>query len=92
MLPNRISPYFKGKKEKLLECVRSYKDKNCDRKGRLKNDNLSINEKEGLKQVKKDVKDNKMVVFTTDKSGKFTADTPQNYNLAIQQHSNKEGT
>ncbi len=77
-------------KEKLLECVQLYKDKNCNSKGMLKNDNLNIDEKEGLKQIKKDVKDNKMVVFTTDKSGKFTADTPQNYKLAVQQHSNKD--
>ena len=77
-------------KEKLLECVHMYRENNCNKKGIIKKDNLRKNEKEGLKQVKKDAKDNKIIIFTTDKSGKFSADSPQNYNLAIQQHSNKD--
>ena len=81
---------IEGTKEKLLECVQEYKKTHCDRKGNIKKDNLSQEEKEGLKQVKKDVKDGKIVVFTTDKSGKFSVDTPQNYNVAVEQHSNKD--
>ena len=77
-------------KEKLLACVQSYMGSHCDRKGNIKTGNLTQEEVEGLKKIKKDIKDNKVVVFTTDKSGKFTVDTPDNYNIAVQQHSGKD--
>ena len=77
-------------KQKLMACAQMYRDKHCNRKGVLKVDNLSDDERNGLKMIKKEIKDKKVVVFTTDKSGKFTVDTPENYNIAIQQHTQKD--
>ena len=77
-------------KEKLLDCVRQYKGEFCNNKGEIKEDNLSNEERQGLKQIKRDIKDKKVVVFTTDKSGKFSVDTPSNYNEAVQKHTTKD--
>ena len=77
-------------KEKLLDTVQEYKSKHCDSKGKFKNHNLSRDEMIGVKEIKKDIKEKKMVVFTTDKSGRFSADTPDNYEKAIKQHTTKD--
>ena len=77
-------------KGKLLECVHQYKEEFCNNKGEIKEDNLSYEERQGLKQIKRDIKDKKIVVFTTDKSGKFSVDTPNNYNGAVQKHTAKD--
>ena len=77
-------------KEKMLECVRRYKANNCNARGELKNHNLSKEERQGLKEIKKDIKEKKLVVFTTDKSGKFSVDSPENYEEAIRQHTSKD--
>ena len=61
-------------KEKLLECVHKYKEGHCNRKGDIKEDNINCEERQGLRQVKKDIKDKKIVVSITDKSGKFSVD------------------
>ncbi len=77
-------------KEKMLECVRKYKEEYCNRKDELKEDNLSMEERQGLKQMKREIKDKKVVVFSTDKSGKFSVDTPDNYIKAVQKHTAKD--
>ena len=77
-------------KEKMLECVREYKEEYCNNKGELKEDNLSMEERQGLKQMRREIKDKKVVVFSTDKSGKFSVDTPDNYIEAIQKHTEKD--
>ena len=43
-----------------------------------------------LKELKNDVKEKKLVIFTTDKSGKFSVDSPENYGEAIRQHTTKD--
>ena len=77
-------------KEKLMECARKYRSTHCNDKGELKDQNLSKEERQGLKQLKKDVKEKKVVVFTTDKSGKFSIDTTENYEEALLQHTVKD--
>ena len=77
-------------KEKLLECVQMYKEAHCNGKGDIKEDNIDCEERQGLKQIKKDIKDKKIVVFTTDKSGKFSVDTPDNYMKAMELHTSKD--
>ena len=77
-------------KEKLLECAKRYRSTHCNGKGELKDHNLSKEERQGLKQVKRDIKDKKVVVFCTDKSGKFSVDTKENYEEAIGQHTLKD--
>ena len=73
-------------KEKLLETVKEYKSKHCNQKGEIEYSNLSKAEKQQLKSLKKDIKDKNIVIFTTDKSGKFSVDTPKNYEKALMKH------
>ena len=77
-------------KSKMLETVSEYQKKHCDRKGRIKKQNICKSEEKALKEVKEKVKKKEMVVFTTDKSGRFAADTPQNYEEAIMKHTQKD--
>ena len=77
-------------KEKLIECARKYKSTHCNDKGEMKDQNLSKEERQGLKQLKKDIKEKKVVVFSTDKSGKFSIDATDNYEEAILQHTVKD--
>ena len=86
------------KKEKVLESVKSkmlatvseYQKKHCDKKGRIKKQNIDKSEEKALREVKEKVKKKEMVVFTTDKSGRFAADTPQNYEEAVMKHTQKD--
>ncbi len=52
--------------------------------------NLSKAEKDGLKTLTDKVKGKNVVVFETDKSGRFSVDTPENYKLASQLHVNND--
>ena len=77
-------------KDRLLEVVKQYKREKCNKKGEIKNGNLQTVEKAALSQIKKDIKEKKMVVFTTDKSGRFTVDTPDNYKKAVIKHTQND--
>ena len=73
-------------KMKLLDTTKEYMNKHCDNKGRIKNHNLSNEEKEGIKEIKEKIKEREIVVFQTDKSGRFSIDTPENYEEAVLNH------
>ena len=77
-------------KEKLLSKVSEYKDKYCDDKGNIKNHNLSRTEQKAIKEIKKEIKEGKIVVSTTDKSGRFSVDTPENYEAAVKEHTRND--
>ena len=77
-------------KEKLLETAREYKAEKCDRKGNFKHHNLNNQDAEALKELKKEVRDKNIVVFSTDKSGKFAVDTPDNYREAVMRHTERD--
>ena len=77
-------------KEKLMETVREYKNENCDRRGNFKHHNLNNSDTEALKELKKEVRDKNIVVFSTDKSGKFAVDTPGNYREAVMRHTERD--
>ena len=48
--------------------------------------NLTENEKNGLRSLRKRSKDNSVVIYQTDKSGRFSIDTAENYLLACEPH------
>ena len=77
-------------KDKLMDTVREYKEEHCSKEGHFKEHNLNSQETKALKELKKEIKDRKIVVFTTDKSGKFAADTPSNYEEAVTKHTEKD--
>ena len=73
-------------KDKMLMEVKRYKEKNCNSKGWIKEKNLSKQEEMGLLEVTEKIRNKEMVVFTSDKTGVFTADTVQNYGRALEEH------
>ena len=73
-------------KEKMMRKVREYIEKRCNRKGFIKDSNISKAKARGLKEVKEKIKSKEWVVFTSDKSGKLTADTVPNYTRALKEH------
>ncbi len=48
--------------------------------------NLIPSEKEGLKSVKKKIKDRQMICYQTDKSGRWSCDSEINYIKACEKH------
>ena len=77
-------------KQKLLSTVESYISTHCRKDGELKANNLTLEERQNLKETKKKIKDREIVIFTTDKSGKFSADKPENYEAAVHKHTEKD--
>ena len=73
-------------KDKLLNTVSEYQRKHCDNKGRIKDQNITEAEGKAIKSVKKRITGKEIVVSTTDKSGRFTVDTPGNYQDAVMLH------
>ena len=53
-------------------------------------ENLSAEQKRGLKSLRKKQKDEQIVIFQTDKSGKMSIDTPENYIEAARPHIEKD--
>ena len=73
-------------KDKLLRKVLEFKEKRCNEKGWLKEKNISKGQSDGLKEIGDKIKNKEIVVFTTDKSSRFTADSPSNYKNALNDH------
>ena len=53
-------------------------------------ENLTEEQKRGIKSLRKRQKDGEIVIFQTDKSGKLAADTPENYTEAAKPHFEKD--
>ena len=68
--------------ERMKDAFKEYKDTNCDDKGRIKNDNLTKQERLGLKEVK----ESGNVFNVTDKSKEFSADSVDNYKESMKKH------
>ena len=49
-------------------------------------ENLTEPQRRGIKGLVRRVKDNELVVFQTDKSGRFSVDTPDNYRESVMPH------
>ena len=77
-------------KNKLLEVVSDYQKEHCDSKGRIIKQNISKSEEKAIKEVKERVQKQEIVVFTTDKSGRFAVDTPKNYEEAVMVHTRND--
>ena len=60
-----------------------YQNQHCDKHGKIKKQNISKQEEKAIEETKESIKKKEIVVFTADKSGRFTVDTPQNYEEAV---------
>ena len=77
-------------KDRLLDTVSKYQNQYCNKSGKIKNQNISKSEENTIKEVKENIKNKDIVVFTTDKSGRFTVDTPKNYTEAVMKHTRND--
>ena len=77
-------------KDKMMNTIREYKERNCNEKGFIKKGNISNDVSNGIKKLKERIKDKEAVVFTSDKTGEFTADTSENYLEVLGEHTKND--
>ena len=73
-------------KQRMMEVVEEYKMKYCDKKGNIKNSNLTLEQKAGLKECHKLATSNEQVYYMTDKSCMNAVDTTENYIKSMRKH------
>ena len=73
-------------KRELLKITKEYIEENKE----TERINLSKEQQKGLRSLKKRQKEGEIVIFQTDKSGKMSVDTPQNYAEAAKTHIEKD--
>ena len=83
--PLREESVMAGMKEKMMFEVRKYIKEECNESGWPKS-NLTRSEVDGMKELKEKIKRKEIVVFKSDKSGKMTVDSMENYSEAISVH------
>ena len=76
-------------KKKMMESVEEYKEKHCDKNG-YPESNFSKQEWAGVKEIKEKTKNKECFVKQTDKSGKLTIDTVENYSSFIEEHTTND--
>ena len=64
---------------KLLETFENYMKDNCNEEGEQIDNNLTKNDKTGLKFLRKRIKEREVVIKETDKSHKFCVNSWENY-------------
>ena len=77
-------------KNEVLETCREYVKRECFETGKVKNTNLTSQQIIGKKKLKRRVKQNEIVIFLTDKSGKLAICTPETYQEAAKVHIDKD--
>ena len=63
--------------------------KHCDEKGNQLENNLTMRQTTGIKDLKTKMKAEDLVCIETNKTGKFALDTKENYMKKIQKHISK---
>ena len=76
---------MQGFKEECLEVIDDYIDNECNQKGWPQ---IILNREElaGIRELKGKIKNHEIVVFKSDKCGKLTIDTTENYLEALKVH------
>ena len=78
-LPPRETTILTNLKSKLGEVTKAYITSRCDSKGNIKDGNVTKDEAEGIRSIKKRVKEEEIVCMQTDKSKRLAVNTKQNY-------------
>ena len=71
------------------DIFKEYKEENCKEDGK-QHPNMNKKQLEGLKSLKKKIKDGLIIVCPTDKSGKFCVTTPKAYLKMGDSHTSKD--
>ena len=85
-LPPEETTILTNLKSRLKGVTKTYVKDRCDRNGNLKKNNLTKEEAEGIKSIKKKVKEEEWVIVQSDKSKRMTANTKQNYLKRLDAH------
>ncbi len=75
-----------ARKNMYLKVVKKYKDENCDEKGRVKHDNLTKEQRQGLKSLTKLVKDGEIVIRKTNKGKNWSISSLESYQRQGEEH------
>ena len=78
-LPPRETTILTNLKSKLGEVTKAYITSRCDSKGNIRDGNMTKDEAEGIRSIKKRVKEEEIVCIQTDKSKRLAVNTKQNY-------------
>ena len=89
-LPARESAIFNSMKSRVLEVTEGYKRSRCDEKGNVRAINMTETEARGLRSIRQKVNDQEWVVMETDKSGRLTANTKENFLLRMEPHKRQD--
>ena len=82
-LPDPVDPDVENDLQNLKHRLKSVTSQYCHENKNNKYSNLTSSERNGLKEV---CRDQELVVFQTDKSGRFSVDTRDNYKAACAKH------
>ena len=85
-LPPEETTILTNLKSRLKGVTKTYIKDRCDRNGNLKKNNLTREEAEGIKSIKKKVREEEWMVVQSDKSKRMTANTKQNYLKRLNAH------
>ena len=77
-------------KIKIMEKYNSYIKDKCDRKGNIKENNISDVQESGMKSFSEKARENKVVVTDTDKSEKISVMRPDTYTSAMDDHTKND--
>ena len=73
-------------KKELGKVFINYMNENCDKYGNVIENNLSEKQVKAIKSLKEKMKDDNLVCFETDKTGKFALDRKENYIEKMKKH------
>ena len=70
----------------LKRIFKEFTNKHCDRFGNLKENNLSEEKRNTIKDLKKKIKEEELVCYKTDKTGYLALDTQENFANKMEKH------
>lgn len=73
-------------KGELMKTAEEYVKMNCNEDGSIKNNNISVTQEKSIKDLKKRVKDENLVIYQTDKTNNFVVGTLDNAEHKMQKH------
>ena len=88
-LDTKLEAGIEVRRQKYLEVHREYAKEFCDEKNNQQS-NLTQSQKQGLRKLRKRIKDGEIVVCLTDKSGKMAVMTMEMYQKAGAVHTDKD--
>ena len=85
-LPAAIKEEHEVKMQMLKNNLKAATKLYADKAALTKFNNLTEAEQDGLSSLKSRVKEKDAIIYQTDKSGKFSIDSPENYSKACLEH------